>query len=88
MGGSREDEVCSSQLLNVAEPLELRGVDDTDQQRMHLYMSMDGVIKHLQETIIHLSADTTIPLLFPLWNRKGCISSYVAVGRVGSLHLQ
>ena len=58
VGGSREDKVCSSQLLNVAEPLELRGVDDTDQQRMHLYMAMDGVIKHLQETIIHVIADT------------------------------
>jgi hypothetical protein len=82
VGGSREDKVCSSQLLNVAEPLELRGVDDTDQQRMHLYMAMDGVIKHLQETIIYLIVDTTLPLFFPLWNRKGCSSRYMAVVRV------
>lgn len=45
--GSRKDEVGSSELLQVPEPLELRRVDDPDEQRMQLHVAVDGIVKHL-----------------------------------------
>lgn len=50
MGGPGEDQVRSSQLLDVAEPLELRRVYELDQQGVQLNVAMDGVVEHLGNT--------------------------------------
>ncbi len=46
---TRIHQVCSSQLFNVSQSLELRSVDDLHQQGVQLHMSMNRVIEDLQE---------------------------------------
>lgn len=52
--GSRKHHVRGSQLFDVPQPLELRGVDDSHQQRMELDVAVDRIIEHLStsKTII------------------------------------
>lgn len=47
VGSPREYQVCSSKLFNVTKSLKLWCVYDSDQERMHLNMAMDGIIKNL-----------------------------------------
>lgn len=48
--GSREHQVGSSQLLDVAQSLELRRVDDGHQQGVEFQVAVDGVVEHLSPT--------------------------------------
>lgn len=48
--GSWEHQVGSSQLLDVAQSLELRRVHDGHQQGVELHVAVDGVVKHLSPT--------------------------------------
>ncbi len=48
VGRPGEHQVGSSQLLDVAQPLELRRVYEAQQQRMQLDVSVDGVVEHLR----------------------------------------
>ena len=48
MSGPGEDQVAASQLLDVAQSLELQGVNDADAQGMKLHVTMDGIVEHLQ----------------------------------------
>ncbi len=49
VSGSRIHQVCSSQLFDVSESLELRSVDDLYQQMRQLNLTMNGVIEDLQD---------------------------------------
>ncbi len=55
VGRPGEHQVGSSQLLDVAQPLELRRVYEAQQQRVQLDVSVDGVVEHLHILIIYLS---------------------------------
>lgn len=46
---SWKHQVGSTQLLDVAQSLELRRVDDGHQQGVELHVAMDGVIEHLTQ---------------------------------------
>ena len=41
-------------LFDIAQPLELRSIDDLDAQRMHLNLAMDGVIEYLRPKDIRI----------------------------------
>ncbi len=59
VGRPGEHQVGSSQLLDVAQPLELRRVYEAQQQRMQLDVSVDGVVEHLcthTHTHTHISS--------------------------------
>ena len=45
--GAGEDEAGAAQLLDVAQSLEVRRVDDCDEQRVKLDAAVDGVIEDL-----------------------------------------
>lgn len=48
VGGTRKHHVGPAQLLDVAQPLELRSVDDANQQRRNLNVAVYGVTEDLQ----------------------------------------
>lgn len=50
VGRSGENKVGPPELLDVTEPLELRRVDDSDEQRVHLHVAVDGIVEHLEDT--------------------------------------
>lgn len=50
VGRPGEDQVRSSQLLDVAKPLKLRRVYELDQQGVQLDVAVDGVVEHLGNT--------------------------------------
>lgn len=43
------DEVAAAELLQVSQPLELRRVDDLDEQRVERHRAVDGIVEHLAE---------------------------------------
>lgn len=45
--GSWEDKVGPAELLDVSQSLELGCVDDLDEERVQLDVTVDGVVKHL-----------------------------------------
>lgn len=47
VGGSWEDKVGPAQLLDVPQSLELGCVDDLDEKRVQLNVTVDGVVKDL-----------------------------------------
>lgn len=47
VGGSREDKVGPAELLDVSQSLELGCVDDLDEERVKLNVTVDGVVKDL-----------------------------------------
>lgn len=49
MARSRENKVGPSQLFDVTQPLELRGVYDSNEEWVQLHMAVDGIIEHLAE---------------------------------------
>ncbi len=49
MSGSRIHQVCSSQLFDVSESLELRSINDLHQQMRQLNLTMNGVVEDLQD---------------------------------------
>ena len=55
---SREDPVATSQLFDVPQPLELRGVNDLYHQGVQLNVTMDRVIKNLHKIVTALHTGT------------------------------
>lgn len=47
VGGAWKHQVGAAQLLDVSQSLELRRVDDGDQQWVELHVAVDGVVEHL-----------------------------------------
>lgn len=47
VGGSGEDKVGPAELLDVSQSLELGCVDDLDEKRVQLDVTVDGVVKDL-----------------------------------------
>ena len=49
VAGAGEDEAGAAQLLDVAQSLEVRRVDNGDEQRVKLNAAVDGVIENLHQ---------------------------------------
>lgn len=66
MRGSRKNKVGATQLLDVPEALELRGVDDPNKQGMQFNVPMNRIIKNLWEK----KQTTTTNLKFDSENKQ------------------
>ena len=56
--GAGEDEAGAAQLLDVAQSLEVRRVDDCDEQRVKLDAAVNGVIENLHRGTRQNAAET------------------------------
>ena len=55
VGSTRVDKVADPKLLEVAQSLELRGVDDGHTQRVEFHVTMHWVVEHLKNSTTHWS---------------------------------
>ena len=59
VGSTRVDKVAGPKLLEVAQSLELRGVNDGHTQGVEFYVAMHWVIEHLKNSATHWSVKLT-----------------------------